>query len=339
YQSMVFDLVADPQSDSINYATGSLPTYPLEVIVEGRDTIPATGSVTIPEASAKGILHFTNDTERTITIPGGVIVTTSGDLPIRFITTSQVETKVEPYATIDLPAQAMLPGSSGNLYAYELDTIAGELEQYLEVINPDSMTGGTEVRVPSPNEDNFANLRQRLLSEMMQGALVQLQSITPTGDILLSPTLSATEIVNETTFPNIGEPGNDLELSMRVRVEGQVVSAESLHNLITPIMDSYTPDSFSSLGNTLEIIPIKNPTLAKEGKVHWTIRATRQLLSSITPGQITGQVLGKSVSQAVQRLIKTLPLAGTPDIVLAPSWWPCMPFLTMRIQVLQEGLQ
>jgi hypothetical protein len=43
--------------------------------------------------------------------------------------------------------------------------------------------------------------------------------------------------------------------------------------------------------------------------------------------------LGLSPSSARQRLAAKLPLEGSPDIYLAPAWWPRLPLVPLRITV------
>ena len=338
-QTMVFDLVADPNANSINYSTGILPAYTQEVIIEGRDSLTATGSMSIPAQAASGFVRFSNESDHSISIPAGTVITSSSNRTIRFITSSAIESDVAPGELKDLPVQAMKPGLSGNLPAYELDMIDGELELNLTVLNPEDMIGGSEVKAPSPSEADRAILRQRLIDRLMRNALEQLQSVIPDSDFILSSTLSVAKILDETTFPAVGEPGNDLDLSMRIRVKAQVIAGESVHALVIPIMNSYTPAGYDPQDNTLQISQVNNPDIRQDGKTAWTIRATRQLQASIQFSGIASQVSGKSVSQAVQTLISMLPLASQPTIHLEPGWWPWLPIMAMRIQVVQVHLQ
>jgi len=274
-QSMIFDVIADPTIHSINYFTGSLPTYVQEVNVEGYDTLTSTGSVTIPDRPATGNLRFTNRSNHTVTIPVGTIVTTFGPNPVRFITTSPDDTRLDADEYVVLAAQAVRPGPSGNLAAYVLESIEGGLDADLMVTNPAATRGGTEATVPSPSSKDLSDLRQRLLSNLSQKAWVELQSSIPIDDNLVSPTIKTVQMVTESSFPAIGEPGNQLELTLKLRVQSQVVSGTTLRNFINPIMDSYTPEGYLPLEDSLEITQVSELIIGEDGKAAWTIRATR----------------------------------------------------------------
>jgi len=338
-QSMRFDIIADPSTTSIIFSTGSLPTYIQDVIVEGRDTITSTGYTVIPDEHATGSLSFTNTSTQKIKIPAGTIVSTPGSNIVRFITSSTKDVMVNPNQSVLLDARALTPGSSGNLPPEQLVKIEGDLGLDLTVTNPLATQGGTDVKIPSPSAQDLQLLDERLRNKLKQTALMDLQSTLPDEDTLILPTLTITETLSEISTPAIGEPSNQLELSLRLTVQSQVVSGEVLHRLVTPIMDSNTPNGYLPIPSTLEIIRINSPTLGGDGKAHWTINATRKLQTDIPAQRVIDIVKGVNVSQASERLSVSLPIAEQAQIVTAPSWWPRLPFLAMRIEVVQPEIR
>jgi len=338
-QSMRFDLFADPSTSSINYSTGGLPTYTQEVIVEGLDMITSTGSIVIPDATATGSLQFTNISTQKISIPSGIIVSTLGNNPIRFITSSFNDVTLDPHRSILLDARAIKPGSSGNLPPDHLVAIESDLGLNLTVTNPFATLGGTDTPVPSPSTQDLQLIRDRLRSKLKQIALTQIQSVLPDEDTLISPTLTIKETLGETSTPSIGEPGDQLELSLHLSVQSQVVSSEVIRSLVMPIMDSYTPNGYLPFANTLDITRISSPTLGEDGNSHWTISATRRLRVDIPVTRVVDIVKGVNVAQALERLSASLPLAEQAQINLLPNWWPRLPFLAMRIDVAQSEIR
>jgi hypothetical protein len=336
-QSIRFDLSADPSSTSINISTGLLPTYIREAIVEGHDTITATGSVIFPDEPALANLKFTNKSKRVINIPTGTIVATAGSDPVRYMTISTSDVTIDPNKSIIVPARSIKPGSSGNLPPSKLVVIEGDLGRDLKVTNPDATQGGTNATVPAPTAQDLQILEARLRSQLKQVALTQIQSILPDEDTLISPTLSIIETIDEASIPSIGEPGNQLELTVRLRFKSQVVSGEVLRSLVIPIIDSNTPVGYSPIISTLQITQLSKPSLSQDGIAHWTVTATRKLQVEIQTSQAIDLVKGATVAKAKEYLSASLPLIGQAQIVLTPSWWPRLPFLTMRIQVTQAA--
>ena len=338
-QTMRFDLYADPSSNSINFSTGSLPTYTQDVIVEGHDTITSTGSMIIPDETATGSLRFTNISAQKISVPAGTIVSTLGNNPVRFITSSLNDVTINPHQSVLVDARAIKPGSSGNIPSDHLVAIESNLGLNLTVTNPFATLGGTDASVPSPSTQDLRLLGDRLRGKLKQTALNQIQSILPDEDTLISPTLTIIDTLGENSVPSIGEPGAQLELSLRLRVQSLVVSGEVLHSLVMPIMDSYTPNGYVPLADTMDISRISYPTLGDDGNAHWTISATRKLQVDIPVKRVVDMVMGANVTQALERLSASLPLAEQAQIVLAPNWWPRLPFLAMRIDVAQSRIR
>lgn len=337
-QSMRFDLYADPSIRSINLSTGHLPTYSKEVIVDGHDMIPSTGSIVIPDHPALGQLKFTNSSKNLIHIPEGTIVATVGIDPVRFITTSTEILTINPNTSITVSARALKPGISGNLSRNALVIIEGNQDPGLSVTNPESTQGGIDTTFPSPKMQDLQSLRAQLYNQLEQEALLNLQSMLPDEDTIITPTLSMIETLDESFIPSIGEPSNHLELSMRLRFECSVVSSEVIRNLVTPILDSNTPLSYSPVINSLEITPVDYPSLGQDGIAYWTVSAVRKLQVIIQPYQVMDLIQGETVVNAKEHLSASLPLMEQAQIILSPSWWPRLPFLTMRIWIAQVGI-
>ena len=334
-QTMLFDILADPSATMINYSKGSLPTYSTEVVVNGEKAIHSSDSVTFPDQPAIGKLSFSNTSNENIIIPLHTIVSTNDNNPIRFVTTSKQEMTIEPEQTVEIEAQALKPGISGNLTKNQLVLIEGPLAASLTVTNLAPTTGGTQKSIPAPNLSDQESLRKQLLTQLKYAALDKIQTQIMEGDWIISPTLGIVETISEAYFPDVGQPGNNLNLTMEVRFKAQVVSNDLLHQLIEPIMDANTPTGYLKVQSSLFFSQTDRAVVLDDGKAHFTIMATRTIRADIPESQVTQSVLGVSIPQAVENLAETLPLADQAKISLIPGWWPRMPWLTMRIDVIQ----
>ena len=338
-QSMQFDLSMDPSLTSTFISTDSLPTYKQDMIIEGHDTITATGSVILPDEPSIGELKFTNISKQEITIPAGTIVATTGADPVRFTSSATDDAVVSPGQSTTIAARAIQPGTSGNVAANKLVVIEGFLSQNLVVTNPSKMTGSTVATVPSPTKRDVQLLGDHLRTSLMQAGLNSMRSILPVGDTLITPTVRIVDTLEEIYTPAVGEPGDQLELSLRLNFQAQVVSNEVQRRLVVSALDSIIPDGYSPLDNTLEINQLSEPSLATDGTFHWTVTAERELQAVISPEHAINNIRGATVTDAIERLSASLPLSEQAQIVLAPSWWPRLPFLTMRIELIQAGIQ
>jgi Baseplate J-like protein len=334
-QSIILSITTDPSQKTINLSTGSLPVYTQEVVVEGRDSLKTTGTVIIPDQAAIAGLRFTNSSNQKIDIPVGTVVTTLGSDPIRYITSHNNSITVEPGESVTLSAHAILPGASGNLPANSLVAIEGDLGLELTVINPSATYGGSDAPVPAPNNQDLRVLRERLHENLAKAALAEIQSKLPSEDMIISPSVKIIETLEEKYTPGVGEPGKKLDLAMRLMFQIQVVSGEVLRSLVIPIMDANLSSRYTSIPDTLELKSLTTPTLGEDGKTQWSLQAQRKVQSVIAANQVVDKVKGLSIPLAIEILNDTFTLNGQTQITLKPRWWPRLPFLSMRIEVIQ----
>lgn len=338
-QFIKLDLIADPSATTINISSGSVPTYFKEVIVEGSDTITATGTMTIPDEPASGMIKFINRSKVSITIPVGSVVTTLGSDPVRFKTTSMTDTVINPGKSVLLEVQAIRPGTSGNLPHDSLTAIEGEMGLGLAVTNPEATSGGLDASVPIPSAQDLYTLSDQLKTRLLQEGLAKLQSTLPIDDTLIPPSATIIQVLEETYNPTTGVPAEQEELTMRLKIRFQVVSGKMLHSLVEPILDSSIPPGYTPVINTLVINPVSTPGMRVDGKAYWTVFVNQKLRADLPTAQAIESIQGASARDAVARLSESLPLAEPPSIVLMPSWWPKLPLLAMRIALVQDDAQ
>ena len=205
--------------------------------------------------------------------------------------------------------------------------------QGMAVSNPQAMHGGTDASVASPTASDLQTLRQQLEHRLVKDALDQIQAYLPEGDQPISPTMSIVETLEETYLPALGDPGDQLELSLRVKLECQVISSGMLGDMVNSILDANMPAGYTALPDSLEITPGNDTSPTQDGRTHYIISAQRELKAEIQANQTVESIRGLSVTQALEHLSATLPLARQANILLTPSWWPRVPLLAMRIQL------
>jgi hypothetical protein len=336
-QQVTLPVTASPATLVVNLV-GEVPAQPVSEIVEGRDSLTATGSVQAPVSAAQGSIKFTNLTEETVDVPEGTIVSTWGANPIRFVTTRHGQVPAGAGRSITVPITALVPGASGNLPADSLVALQGEQGLSLSATNPQATHDGADGTTTGPSTADRKALYDQLVASLRQTALTDLQAKLPQGDLSLAPTLEVVHTLEETYTPAEGQPGEQLELTLRLEFQALVVSGRDLHALAIPVLDASLPEGFSPLPDTLTVTTLTQPKLNADGSVSWTISAQRTLRAEIPEAQAIQLVVGLPLTQASQRLSNELPLADSPKISLNPTWWPRLPFLSFRIQVTSQSM-
>ncbi|MDI6769266.1 MAG: baseplate J/gp47 family protein [Anaerolineales bacterium] len=332
-QSLILSVSASPKVTSVNVA-GSLPAHRLSVAVEGSQSAQASGQASVPDKLAQGVARFRNLTTSVIGIPAGTVIRTTTEPAIRFVTTQDGVVAAGVGKTIDIPVQALEPGSVGNLPADALIAIQGSLGPHLAVTNPQPTSAGAERTVSMPTAGDRALLREALLTDLRQQALDQFATRLAPGDLLFPETLAIHQVSGETYLPAEGRAGEALALTMQAEFTIQYVLASDLETLAAAALDAGLASDLLPVADTLTIELAGGPVSQADGVTRFEILISRRLKPNINQFTISRAVQGLPPATASQRLESILPLTSPPQIQLVPSWWPWLPFLQFRILII-----
>ncbi len=338
-QSVSLELVADPSATTYNLTTGTVPTFSQETTVEGTETSTTTGTTMLPVRPASGTLKFTNNGKIEIILPARTIVTTLGNDRVRFMTASVDELAIKPNKSVMLEAVALKSGLSGNLSPNRLVAIEGPIGLDLIVTNPEATSGGQAISVPAPTSQDLEAIRQRLTKRLIQTAVTQLQANLPGDDSLIPASAVIVDVLDETINPQVGQPGERVELTQRLKIKVQAVTGENLRNMVIPLLDSSMPSGYSPVMDSLLISAQGSSVMGLDGKAYWTVNAQRSILAEIPINQVVDSIKGSTAAEAAARISKLMPLAEQVQIRIAPTWWPRLPFLSMHITLVQADAQ
>jgi len=328
-------VTASPRIQAVSLS-GQIPAVIRSITVEARDTSPSTGKIQIPDKPATGRVSFTQLSDQPVDIPAGTIVSTSGEDPIRFQTTREINLDGEPGERTEAAIQSVLPGKNGNLPAGRISAVEGRLGLLVTVQNGAPTTGGSDRSSPSPVERDLKDLRERLLSKLQLSALTDLEANLEAGDRLIPASLRLVRIVDETAVPQPGQPSDHLELSIRADYQVWVVLASDLRQLAAGSLDASLQEGYLPREETLKVIDKTTPVLVGSN-IQWKLEISREIVPQISKDRLAGFMTGKPISQAPTRIRQTIALDAPPRIELSPAWWPWMPFLTFRIQIDNSG--
>mgnify|MGYP001059034090 CR=1 FL=1 len=335
-QNLELTISANPQAPQA--MPGILSTYAITVVVEGRASLPASGSVRVPYQPARGEIRFTNLTEQPVVVPKGSVVCTLDSPTLRFSTDKAGTVPAGLGRTLTLPITALLPGPGGNLPAGRIAAVEGPLGLQLSAANLTATRFGSDGPVTAPTALDQQKLLEQLTTELHLSALEEMQAMLPAGDQALPPTLELVDTLEEVYNPPSGQPGKQLELTLRLEFSGQAVSAAHLRLFAQPLLDAELPQGFTPLDGSLEITPTSTPAADAQGNYTWRILARRSLQAEITTSKAIALLLGRPLDQARQTLVQKLPLDGAPRIQVTPDWWPRLPLAAFRIQLVAGEL-
>lgn len=331
-QEITFNVQANPRLTGIAIS-GLLPARPTTVVVEGRDSLPSSGSIRVAQDRARGHVRFTNLTDEPVSIPAGTVVRTIEAPTLRFATRQAGEVPAGGGQTLDLPVEALLPGSQGNLPAGSLAAVEGALGAWVAATNPEPTAWGKDRQDPAPEPADRERLAGRLQASLQETALTELRSRLAPGDLLLPSSLTLERTLEAVYDPPDVQPADLLSLSLRLEFSALVVAAGDLQALAAAVLDANLPPGFTPLPGTVAYENLTLPGEPGAAAMAWEVRATRQLEAQLPAAQAIHLALGLPPTEAGQRLADNLPLAAPPQIALTPDWWPRLPVTPFRITV------
>jgi hypothetical protein len=333
-ETITIDVVASPDQKTVELS-GAVPAYIKSVVVAGSEITPATGETTIPRQTAKGIVSFVNLTEDEITIPTGTVVSTEGEHPIRFFTTRSVIVPTGVNGTT-APIEAILPGTGGNVSAEKIVAIEGPLGLNLSVINRRRTSGGSNFTAVTPSEDDYQTIYNQLIVSLQENAIADVQFEASPNDILLSSSPLEQRIIEESFYPEFGEPADFLELNVRAEFKFPYTSEEDLYQLGRIVLDRHATDDYTPRPETLVIRPLTDPTFQPNGIATWSMQASWQLGAILDETKAVANILGLSPEQALLKLNENTSIEEGTEIRITPEWWPRLPMVPFRINLINK---
>lgn len=331
-QSVVLPVSASPSVEAV-FITGSIPARELRTLVEGEQTITVTGEGTIPQSKARGSAVFRNLTQQAVTVPAGTVVHSTDPAVVRFATTRDGVVEAGVGETLELPIEALEGGLAGNLDAEAVNAIEGRLGPLLSVTNPEPLRGGRELASVQASQADRERAKKLLLKNLESEARQQLQAEMQAGDILFEDTFELSQIISEVYDPPAGALGATLTLTMQVEYSIFHASASDLAELAWLALNASLPSGFSPAPGALTVRPVTQPVSNAAGATRWTVRAERRIVQQIDAARVTQMIQGTGSGRARAQLERNLPLASSPEIDLAPAWWPWVPIVPFRISV------
>jgi len=334
-QSITIPVSAGPDIDSI-LISGSVPARKTSVLVTTTQSIVITTQGAIPGNKAEGIARFTNLTQSDLTISSGTVVYTVGSPAIRFQTELTTHLPGGSKKFVEVPISAVQGGTSGNVPAGAIQAVDGSLALSASVSNPNSTSGGTDLTATEAADADRQHLHDLVTSALDQQARRELTASIGSDDLLLPNTLQADAPSQEIYDPPAGQAGDNLKLTMSVQYNAQFVKEDDLAVLARTIMDASMPEGFTAKPDTLQFNTTNNYSADQGGVTHFSLQTQRVLLQQIQPSQVVFWVRGLSLVKAEDVLQSRLPLTAAPEIQISPSWWPWMPLIPLRIEIVPQ---
>jgi len=332
-QSITVLVTASPSVKSV-FITGSIPAREKRIVVDGVQKIFVTGEGVVPQSKAKGVVIFRNLTQSAVSIPIGTVVASDG---VRFATMELGVLNPGVGETVELKIEALEGGFSGNLDAETINAVEGRLGLLVSVTNPEPTEGGRERASVQATETDRTGAKNLLLKSLESEARASLTDELNSDEILFDETFAFSQILSENYDLPIGAAGSQLTLSMRVEYSVLYADASDLTELGSLALNASLPlGYFAAPDAVASVESITDPILLEDSSLRWTIRAEQEIVQQVDTAFIARLIQGLGSSAAQTKLEENLPLVSEPKVSLIPSWWPWVPIVPFRIEVITK---
>jgi len=327
--SHTVELQANPDIEAINYQGGEVPARVVEMQIEAKAQMPTVAKKDVPDARATGTVIFVNKRNEPTVIPQGTIVRTSAGSNVRFRTIEEGVLPATIGAKVEVGIVAVDPGLSGNVDAWQINTIEGVTSLWAEIINDTPTRGGTIKWVSVVTNEDKNRLRASLLQRLQQEGYNRLREQLEEGEFV-PPESVVIEPAGENFDKGVDEQADVLGLEMRVTASGTAIKLEDAHTLAQYLLGFEVKEGFQLLSQGLEF-QLDKVTRVEGRRVYFEMSASGLMAEGIDEGEIREGIRGKPIAAAEEYLRQRLQLDEEPSIVVTPDWLGRIP---LRIRII-----
>lgn len=325
------ELRADPNAEAPDYPVGLIPARPVETIVEASGSTQPTGGQQQGVERAKGSVTFTNQTNFTVRIPAGTILSSSTGVRVDFRTTEDAEIPGPVGTRVSVPIEAVEPGPLGNVRANTITTIPGALRTQVQVTNPEPTSGGASAVVSVVTQEDRERLLDQVYTQVQERAYAELSKALR-EDEWLPPESVQTFIVAQAFDHFTGEAAEELNLTLQVLVQGTAIERRYLQEAALQALEDAVPERAKLVANSIQVTI--GPDVQVENRaVRFTVIGRGHYVIPIDTREMRAAVAGLSPEEAAQVLQERWLLAAPPEFYLDPDWFGTLPRIPNRIQI------
>jgi Baseplate J-like protein len=327
--SLQMNLTLDPQAKSPD-ADGRVPARQVVLQPHGSIRVTTTGEMLVPGSPASGEVTLTNLTSEPVFIPAGTGVLPAGRPELRFTTAADVSLPAGQGATVGVRVLAANPGPAGNLPPDSLNAIDGPLGLRASVTQSDPMTGGTETGRASVAPADHATALRILTEQLLSQAASEIESQLAAGEALAPASLRVANTPQREFDRQVGEAADSVGLSLTLEVTALVYREQDVGLAVGRVLGEQIPAGGQVVPDTLTW------TIDTSGQPSPELlpaRARQEWYEPIRSSTVRRSARGLRPSEALGNLAVIPGQMQQARVLLAPSWWPIVPWLDVRIHV------
>lgn len=326
-------LVAQAQSIStpvnVTAEPGKPPIHVRVATITKKASIQgqATGVKTSGGQLAVGQFAYVNACPFDLLLPRGQrLISVTG---VRFAQLEEVQVHGNG-GTADVSIKAEQPGQSGNVGAGQITTIdKNPYSNCLAGSNPAPTAGGTDDQKQTVIQtSDLQSARAKLEQDLRQPILNELTNGQQKGETLVNQPIF-TEPTPFTTTHSVDENYPNFTATLTLQAEGHYFVTDDVDRYFADQLKSKVPASLQLTSN--QVKSNYSVSATEGGHLDFTGQATGYVAPKLDTDRVSGQLVGKTSSQARDVLTK-LPVRRV-EIQQTPLPLPLLPFSSSRIYI------
>jgi hypothetical protein len=328
----------------VDYGAARIPARLVSEIVSGIHEVPSTGQADVPAERASGEVVFVNRTTEPVTVPKGTVVRTGSGTNVRFYTALAAELPGALYANRRVPVIALDPGFAGNVRPLTINVVEGDLATRVEVLNDTPTTGGTVRSVALVKVDDQTRAFDEAPNRLLVANLKLLTDQALPGEFLVPMPVGTdnvlyAEVMSYEFLQNVGAQSDVTSINMKAVLYCKLVSGSSLEALVVQFLGERAPQGMGLIEDSLVITRSGYEKTDQVGAVRFQVQASGMYAPTIDAAAVKAKLRGVTVPQAETWLAENLALRGAPVVELTPAWWPYLPWLPARVDLVVSAAE
>ncbi len=323
----------DINADQIDLQNGVIPSQRIGDEFEGYAEVVTSGRGYSFSGKAKGSVLLTNLLGQDYQVPQGTIVRTSaGSYPVRYTTTA--DATVPAFGQAEVTIEALTEGPSGNVDAYQINSVEGVAGFAIRVTNPQPVSGAESNTVRTVAEEDrdlaWDLAAEQVVAEAYNGlqalASEELGRFLPQQSLMIqaAPKAAYTHLA--------GEQADTVGIALRLLVTGETVQARDAQAVAYQQLVAQLPDGYTLTDARFEYGEAAEEDIGV-GEFTFFVTAHGYATAKIDTDAVQETILGTPVEEAKNALQSSLPLSSEPEITVSPSWFPYFPFMNIRTRI------
>lgn len=299
---------------------------------EESATRPTSGWRLLPVSASKGRAVFVSHSAEPLEIPKGTILSTQeGQL---FQTSQKGSLPAEVGAFVSIPIEAIHAGKAGNVSPGVITRIQGPLGLLIFVSNPEGTSGGEDALFRSVSQFDQGRLERELLKELLAQAERYLSEGLDEQHVFVEGSLKVSDVLERSFDCSPGEIANQMTLWMKVELDGITLRKDVLWEMATETFADHLPRGRAVIPESYFVHQARLARLEGSGDLEIAIFIEGAIYSQLDLDRVRRQISGRSPIKAQEWLSNALDLEQPAIVSLQPSWFPILPWIGDRIEIL-----